>query len=107
MQNYALACDAMVFPYSDVLTSGSVMTAFTFGRPAIVPDRGSMREAVLPELGIVYDPDEPEALLKAMTTVRTVRYEGPAIQAYAKSQAWENSASLLIERLSKPIKDGR
>ncbi|GGL22035.1 hypothetical protein GCM10009037_01770 [Halarchaeum grantii] len=59
LQTYFNAADAAVFPFRDVLTSGSVVSSLSFGCPPIVPDIGCNDYLVGENAGIVYDPDEP------------------------------------------------
>jgi len=44
MHLYLNACDLAVFPYRDILNSGSAILALSFNRPALVPARGAMAE---------------------------------------------------------------
>lgn len=44
MQIYLRAADLAVFPYSQVLNSGSALLALSFDRPVLVPARGSLSE---------------------------------------------------------------
>jgi glycosyltransferase involved in cell wall biosynthesis len=44
MHLYLNACDLAVFPYRDILNSGSAILALSFDRPALVPARGAMAE---------------------------------------------------------------
>jgi glycosyltransferase involved in cell wall biosynthesis len=44
VQLYARAADLLVFPYRDILNSGSALLALSFDRPILVPDRGAMAE---------------------------------------------------------------
>jgi beta-1,4-mannosyltransferase len=44
VQLYLRAADLLVFPYSDVLNSGSALLALSFDRPVLVPERGAMAE---------------------------------------------------------------
>jgi len=44
MQLYFNACDLAVFPYRDILNSGSAILALSFDRPVLVPGRGAMAE---------------------------------------------------------------
>ena len=44
MHLYLNACDLAVFPYRDILNSGSAILALSFDRPALVPARGAMGE---------------------------------------------------------------
>ncbi|RME68111.1 MAG: glycosyltransferase [Verrucomicrobia bacterium] len=71
VQVYLNACDAVVLPYRDYLTSGAVVLAMSFARACIVPARGSMAEALGPEGGLFYDPDQPDALHEALARACT------------------------------------
>jgi len=44
MHLYLNACDLAVFPYREILNSGSAILALSFDRPALVPARGAMGE---------------------------------------------------------------
>jgi glycosyltransferase involved in cell wall biosynthesis len=44
MQNYLNAADFAVFPYRDILNSGSAILALSFDRPILVPAKGAMGE---------------------------------------------------------------
>ena len=66
IQVYMNACDIVVLPYRDILTSGSVMLAMSFGRACIAPRKGCIGE-VLDDLGgFLYEPDDKDGLLKAI-----------------------------------------
>lgn len=44
VQVYLRAADLLVFPYRDILNSGSALLALSFGRPVLVPDLGAMAD---------------------------------------------------------------
>ena len=66
LQRYLQAADVLVFPFTRVLTSGSVVLAMSFGRPVIVPRLGCLPELIGTDSGFVYDPQEPHALGAAL-----------------------------------------
>ena len=66
LQAYYAAADVAVFPFQEVLTSGSVLLAMSFGTTVIVPNRGCIGDLMDGANGIVYDPDQPNALLQAL-----------------------------------------
>lgn len=66
LQLYLNAADAVVLPFDDVLTSGSVVLALSFGRPVIAPRLGCIPETVGDCDDLLYDPDEPDALADAL-----------------------------------------
>lgn len=69
-QRYFKAADVGVFPFVDVLTSGSTITALSFDLPVIVPAVGCLPELVNDEVGILYDQQQPDALYTAMTAIQ-------------------------------------
>jgi glycosyltransferase involved in cell wall biosynthesis len=63
---YMNAADVVVFPYQDVLTSGAVILAMSFGRACIAPAMGCISD-VLDERGaFLYDPGASDGLREAM-----------------------------------------
>lgn len=77
IQVYMNACDVVVFPYRDVLTSGAVILAMSFGRTCIAPRMGCIGEILDNSGAFLYDPNLEEGLFQAM------------------NRAVENSADLL------------
>ena len=70
MAAYLAAADVVTAPFEAILTSSSVMTALSLGRPVIVPALGCLPELVTPEAGIVYAPADPDALGRAMGAIK-------------------------------------
>jgi glycosyltransferase involved in cell wall biosynthesis len=75
VQVYLRAADLIVFPYLDILNSGSAMLALSFDRPILVPERGAMaelRETVGAEWVQTYRGDlRPDLLIEAMAWATT------------------------------------
>ena len=69
-QIFTNAADVAVFPFLEVLTSGSVITAMSFARPVIVPALGCLPELVDDRMGVIYDPRDQDGLGAAMEAVR-------------------------------------
>ena len=69
-QVFMNAADVAVFPFLEVLTSGSVITAMSFARPVIVPALGCLPELVDDRMGVIYDPRDQDGLRAAMDAVR-------------------------------------
>ena len=90
------AADVGVFPFSEVLTSGSVITAMSFGIPVIVPATGCLPEAAQPDAGIVYDPAEPNGLRRAMQDVQ--QWDIPAKKQAARVRALELDWAQIAKR---------
>lgn len=66
IQIYMNASDIVVLPYRDILTSGAVILAMSFGKPVIAPAIGCIPDVLDNEGGFLYDPSDEGALLKAM-----------------------------------------
>lgn len=87
VQVFYRAADVAVFPYRDILTAGAVGVALAFGVPVVAPRRGSVPEAVGEEAGALYDPDDPEALWRAIEAVRTGDRAALGAAARARGEA--------------------
>jgi beta-1,4-mannosyltransferase len=87
MQFHLNACDLAVFPYRDILNSGSAILALSFDRPVLVPAKGAMaelRELVGAEWVMTYDGELTgdvlrEALQWATETPRPARCDLAAL----------------------------
>ena len=98
-QDYANASDVAVFPFHQVLTSGSVIAALSLGRPVIVPSLGCLPELVTADVGVLYDPKEPDGLSRAMLEIRDrdLGMMGEAAKNLAISLDWDKSAKQTAE----------
>ena len=93
--------DFVVAPYRTVLTSGTVMLAFSLERPVIVPDLPGLLEWVRDgDNGIVYPAGDPEAMRGALERALAVQSDaletmrGRALES-ALRHDWANAATLL------------
>jgi glycosyltransferase involved in cell wall biosynthesis len=96
LQVFFRAADFAVFPYSSVLTSGSLLLSLGFGVPAVVPAVGMTREVMEGhDIGLLYDAaGEVPALETALRAMCARKDEGllPAMgqasRALAESLTW-------------------
>ena len=65
---YLAACDIVVLPYTDSLTSGAAILAGSYGRPILAPKLGCMGEFPA-GAAILYDPAAPDGLMQALARV--------------------------------------
>lgn len=79
IQTYLNACDAVVLPYRDILTSGAVILAMSFGRACVAPRMGCIGEVLDDEGGFAYDPNAEGALLGALRNAVDRRVDLPAM----------------------------
>lgn len=72
VQLYLNAADVVVFPFKQILTSGSTLLAMSFGRPVVAPALGCLPDVIRPEAGLLYDSADPNALCRALLTCRSL-----------------------------------
>lgn len=65
VQVHLNAADVVVLPFEDVLTSGSVVTAMSFGLPVLIPDVGCSPAFLPSDGGFCYEDDGTTAALRA------------------------------------------
>jgi glycosyltransferase involved in cell wall biosynthesis len=97
VQIYMNAADIVVLPYRDILTSGAVILAISFGKPVIAPSIGCIPDILDREGSFLYDPLERNSLLKTMklvlkTNVDDLRRMGEHNFELAKQFNWDDIA---------------
>lgn len=98
VQVYMNACDAVVFPYRDILTSGAVILAMSFNKACIAPRIGCIGEILDDSGAFLYNPDDPEGLQKAMHRAITARDNLTAMGHHNRQQAEKWSWELVAEK---------
>jgi len=106
LQLFFRAADLAVFPYSRILTSGSLVLALSFGLPTIVPRVGMTGEVLEgTDAGILYDPEADGALLAAMRALLARKDDGTigamseAALNRAREQEWPDLSETLYAGL--------
>ena len=66
IQLYMNAADVTVFPFSEVLTSGTTMLGMSFARPVVAPRAGCVGELIDDAGGFTYDRTDPNGLREAI-----------------------------------------
>lgn len=91
---YFGAADVAVCPFTHILTSASVLTAFGFGRPVIAPAIGCLPEVVTPGVGLLYDAGKPEALGQALAAAMELDLQamGRRAREWVTRFTWEDLA---------------
>lgn len=113
IQLFTHAADVMVLPYQNILTSGSLLLALSFGLPSILPSYGMIREVLktdssgLGDCGLHYAPGAgDDALVDALHKFlhRLDAGEGPrmsaAARACAETQTWEDISDMLLGEMT-------
>ena len=83
IQIYLNAADVVVLPYKNILTSGSVILAMSFGKPVIAPRLGCIPELIEDDVGgFLYDPKNINGLFEALTRAVQSRKRLPMLGKY-------------------------
>jgi glycosyltransferase involved in cell wall biosynthesis len=88
LQTYLNAADVVVLPYDDILNSGALMLAFSFGKPVLASRRGLFTELVTEDVGRLFDPDQPQGLEGGLTEARALTEPRFAAAALTRAQAY-------------------
>lgn len=96
-QIYINAADVTVFPFAEVLTSGSAITALSFGKPVVMPRLGCLPELIDDRMGVLYDAKSNDGLGKALADVRDldISEANRATMARAVELNWKDIAAKL------------
>ncbi len=100
VQMYLNAMDVLVYPFSDITTSSSVLLAMAFGKPVICPSIGDMRD--YPDnTGYYYFPNNFQNLVLMMKHVvrnqKEAKDRGKTAKNFSLSQSWDKAARLTKE----------
>jgi len=71
IQLYMNAADAVVLPFSNVLSSGSAILAMSFGNPVLAPRIGCLEPLLAGQAELTYEPDDEDALVRALRSATT------------------------------------
>ncbi len=93
------AADVAVFPFTDILTSGTAITALSFHCPVLVPAIGCLPELVDGTVGAVYDPAGAGGLGQALEDARGLRRDAlrPGIERRLRELSWDGIARTTLE----------
>ena len=98
---YMAAADAAVTPFRDVLTSGSLILALSFGKAVIAPKIGCIAELTKDVAGYFYDPADHAGLNGALRRFAAEEADltqmGQQNRAFAESLSWDLVARLTRE----------
>jgi glycosyltransferase involved in cell wall biosynthesis len=111
VQMYLNACDCTVFPYRDILTSGSVLLSMTFARACIAPRIGCVTEDLDEKGGFLYDPGARDALHRTLLEAIGRRDELPEMgrhnRALAERSSWDTIAEKTLAVYSSCVSGNR
>lgn len=92
------ACDIVVLPYKDSLTSGVAILAASYGKPVLAPRLGCMRD--FPAGAVIsFDPKTPRALKDALARVEKAPLGamGKAAKSYVSEFSWSLVSDLMLK----------
>jgi glycosyltransferase involved in cell wall biosynthesis len=98
---YMSATDALIVPYTEILTSGSAMLGLSFGRPIVAPNIGGLPDVIDPSCGLLYDAHAPDSLMNALVQIRQRRFEVEKILGRAREFEWRAAAEPLVDLLRR------
>lgn len=103
-QIYINASDITVFPFAEVLTSGSAITALSFGKPLVLPRLGCLPELVDERMGILYDVKAHDGLGDALVQARSLDMDLAQKAAFESAHQlnWRDIATQLAEVYRAP-----
>jgi glycosyltransferase involved in cell wall biosynthesis len=101
LQEYFAAADVAVLPYEDILTSGSLVLAMSFGVACLGPRLGCIEDYLEGRGGFLYEPDGPDALRGALAEALRRADALPAMGAFNREKvagyAWPRIARETLE----------
>ena len=101
LQMYLNASDAVVLPYSEILTSGAAMLAISYGRPVIAPNTGYLTDVINSDCGLLYEGEDPNGLLEAMMEVQNKSFDEQRIIKHALTYDWDSIADIVYARIAE------
>lgn len=97
LQVYFNAADAYVYPVRNILNSGSIPLAMSFGLPCIAPRLDGVLEALGEQGGILYNPNQADGLLgalkQAFANPGRLADQGRANLQSARDWTWREAAA--------------
>jgi glycosyltransferase involved in cell wall biosynthesis len=101
LQLYFNACDLVVFPYQDILTSGAVILAMSFGKACIAPRMGCIAEILDDNGAFFYDRHDESGLMKAIQLAKNkhsdLLHMGEYNLKLAQNYTWEHIAEMTFK----------
>lgn len=99
--------DVLVHPGRQETCSHAVREAAASGIPVVAPRAGGAPDVVRPlETGLLYDPDEPQALRRAVAAVVADRHRsqlGERARELASRRTWRDAVDELVEMHYEPL----
>lgn len=106
VQIYMNSADVTVFPYTDILTSGSVLLAMSFGKAIIVPQIGCISETLDSQGAFLYNPHDVNGLSQAIQNSLQANLStmGQHNRVSAENFSWKRIAQMTFDVYSNSSK---
>lgn len=88
VQFYMRAADVVVLPFRQILTSGSLLLAMTFGKMVVAPSMGTLPDYIDPQGGVLYE-DEANAVKHALEKALTMDTDSAGIYNAKKADTFD------------------
>lgn len=92
---YLRACDAVVLPFRDILTSGSAMLAISEGKPVIAPACGCLPELLAEDSSVLYPSGNPAGLVEALERCAQLDLHQMGLNARRRAEAITLEATIV------------
>jgi len=101
VQLFMNACDAAVFAYREILTSGAIILAMSFGKACVAPCKGCIPEVLDADGAFLYDGDSGLDLKSVLQRVSTQQVRLPAMGVHNRLKVarwpWKLVAAATLE----------
>lgn len=93
------ASDVVALPFAATMTSGTVILALSWPRPVVAPALGCLPVTVPADAGVLYDPQAPDAVLTALTQIRSHDLPAAARAGFdaVRGLDWDTIGSATLE----------
>lgn len=93
VQVYMAAADVVVLPFTEILTSSTVILAMSFGKPVMTPALGCSRDLLAQQVDLLYAAEDPAGLYWTMQKAMAMdlRRLGDNNRTEIKSYCWEDA----------------
>ncbi|UVI29124.1 glycosyltransferase family 4 protein [Paenibacillus spongiae] len=99
LADFLEAANVIVLPYKQISTSGSAILALSHKKPVVAPRLGALGEYVSDGCGVLYDPDDPDGLRKALQASMNMDVKETEMHIAAKLREldWDRIAGKMIQ----------
>lgn len=99
MAKFLNACDAIVVPYREILTSGTAMLALSYGRPVLSVDMGFLRETIPNNVGLLFSPTDQDGLYSALQKMPSLHFSEEEIRLHSAKFTFDDAANIFVNAL--------